>query len=80
MHKVFCDRDGSECEARTGYLHMTVVHRTSQAEVVGEDEHRPVELCGSCIDQLAAFLGPAFKVAGPPGGVQETLVRDIRSP
>lgn len=61
MHKTFCDRsDGRECTARIGYLHLTVVHRTNQGEVVAEDEYKPVEMCGQCIDALIEFFGPGL--------------------
>src|SRR5690348_14937035 len=57
MRKTFCDRDGRECTSRIGYVHIRVAHQTNQGETVGDDEYKPVELCGECIDELKAFFG-----------------------
>jgi hypothetical protein len=58
MRKTFCDRDGRECESRTGHLHLAVIQQTNKGEVVSEDEYRPMDLCGPCIDELVnTFLG-----------------------
>lgn len=85
MHKTFCDRDGRECEARTGYLHMTVVHRTNRDEVVAEDDYRPVDLCGPCIDALIAFFGPVLsaaprKTGDDPEMAMAAEARPVRAP
>lgn len=53
MRKTFCDRGHqAECTSRIGRLHISVVHQTNKGEVVSEDEYRPMDLCGECIDEL----------------------------
>jgi hypothetical protein len=58
MRKIFCDRQhNAECTSRIGRLHLSVTHQTGKGEVVSEDEYRPMDLCGDCIDEfLATFL------------------------
>lgn len=52
MRKTFCDRDDHQCTSRIGRLHLSVTHQTNKGEVVSEDEYRPLDLCGDCVDEL----------------------------
>jgi hypothetical protein len=53
MRKTFCDRNhAAECTSRIGRLHLAVTHQTNKGEVVSEDEYRPMDLCGDCVDEL----------------------------
>ena len=57
MRKTFCDRDDHECTSRIGRLHLSVIHQTNKGETVSEDEYRPMDLCGECVDELlSTFL------------------------
>lgn len=83
MRKTFCDRDGRECEARIGHLHLTVMHQTNKGETVGDDEYKPVELCGECIDELVnQFLkGKLDLVYLRKGDIDREMSRvEVRSP
>lgn len=61
-HKTYCDRCGAECTGRFGHLHLGETHATNQAEVVAQDDYKPIDLCGHCIDAVKAFIGPAMVV------------------
>jgi hypothetical protein len=53
MRKTFCDRGhAAECTSRIGRLHLSVIHQTNKGETVSEDEYRPMDLCGDCVDEL----------------------------
>lgn len=58
MRKTFCDRGhAAECTSRIGRLHLSVIHQTNKGETVSEDEYRPMDLCGECLDELlSTFL------------------------
>jgi hypothetical protein len=58
MRKTFCDRNHQqECTSRIGRLHLSVIHQTNKGETVSEDEYRPMDLCGECVDELlSSFL------------------------
>lgn len=77
-----CDRCGAVCAYRTGHLHLSEFHRRAGGDVVSQDEYKPFDICGSCIDELRAFLGDALVVHhyehGEPDG--EMAVRVVPPP
>ena len=52
MRRTYCDRCGGECLGRVGRLMLAVSHYAKGAVEVGEDEYRPRDLCGTCLDVL----------------------------
>lgn len=64
MQKTYCDRCGAECDNKICRIEGHVHHFTSGRDkmLVGEDEIKPVELCGHCEDAFAQFLGPSFRL------------------
>lgn len=57
MTKTYCDKCGGDCTNYVMRLYGGVTHTTSQGEQVAEDNIEPVELCGTCGPEAAAFLG-----------------------
>jgi hypothetical protein len=77
----FCDRCGAECAYRTGHLHLSEFHARAGGEVVSQDEYKPFDLCGSCIDETRAFLGDALVVQHyEHGGGEMAVARDVMPP
>jgi cytidine deaminase len=76
-----CDRCGAVCAYRTGHLHLSEYHRRAGGDVVSQDEYKPFDLCGGCIDELRAFLGDALVVHHyEHGPVEGEMARDIMPP
>lgn len=77
--KTYCDRCGAECAYRTGHLHLAEYHRRASGETVSQDEYRPFDLCGGCIDEVRAFLGDALVVVHYDQG-ENVMARAIPQP
>jgi len=57
MRKTFCDRCEKQCVNTIVHIYGTIEHQTSQGEVVGGDDIKPVELCKTCFDLVYDLLG-----------------------
>jgi hypothetical protein len=75
--KTYCDRCGAECAYRTGHLHLAEMHARAGGEVVSQDDYKPFDLCGGCIDEIRAFLGDALVVHHYDQGPQDTALAQV---
>ena len=83
MRKTFCDRCGEECVNSVVHVHISETHTTNRAEVVGDDEYAPAELCHSCGDALKEFLpslGRLLYRKEPIGEDEPQMARAIEAP
>lgn len=60
--RTFCDRCGTQCVNTIVNLHIVTVHYMKDGVYVGEDEHKPIELCLNCTDEIKAIVPQAFQV------------------
>ena len=60
VKKTFCDRCGSQCINTTVNITIVVVHHTKDLQYVGADEHKPIEVCLNCTDELRTLFPQAF--------------------
>jgi hypothetical protein len=49
----------------TANLHGYVQHSTGQGEQVAEDSIEPLQLCGTCLDEVSAALGLKIRRSTP---------------
>jgi hypothetical protein len=63
MKKTFCDRNGEECVNTTVIISVRTVHHTKDGQYVGDDEHKPVEICLNCASEVEAVIPQAFALA-----------------
>lgn len=78
--KHFCDRCGAECAYRTGHVHLSEYHARASGEVVSQDEYKPFDMCGGCIDELRAFLGDALIVQHYGGPDEAVMASPVPQP
>jgi len=62
MKKTFCDRCGKQCVNTTVVISVRVVHHTKTGEYVGDDEHKPIEVCTDCEYELRQLFPQAFSM------------------
>ena len=72
--RTFCDRCGAQCVNTIIMLHIVTVHHMKDGTYVGEDEHKPIELCLNCADEVKALVPQAFEVRSKEPREEEAMM------